>query len=108
MPKLETAIQKEILDLLNGLPYTVAWKVMQANERGVPDVLCCHNGRFIGIEVKKPGGKLSAIQIEQGKRIQDAKGIWIVTNSLIGLTTQLLLIVHEKEKMAEVEEALRK
>ncbi len=47
--KPESKIQKEILDYLNGLPFTVAWKVMQANERGVPDILCCLCGLFVGI-----------------------------------------------------------
>jgi len=80
--KPESKIQKEILDYLNGLPFTVAWKVMQANERGVPDVLCCHNGRFVGIEVKRPDEEESTIQEEQGLRITLANGIYFVATSV--------------------------
>jgi Holliday junction resolvase len=72
--KPESAIQKEILDYLNRLPYTVAWKVMQANERGVPDVIACRAGLFYAFEVKRPGASASPLQIEQMKRIWAAGG----------------------------------
>jgi Holliday junction resolvase len=74
LEKPESLIQKEILDHLNRQPGTVAWKVMQANERGVPDVIACRAGRFYAFEVKRPGGKTSPLQIEQMKRIWAAGG----------------------------------
>jgi len=29
---------------------------------GLPDIICCVGGRFVGSEVKTPDGKLSALQ----------------------------------------------
>lgn len=29
---------------------------------GVPDIIACLNGRFVGIEVKRPGGVISPLQ----------------------------------------------
>jgi hypothetical protein len=116
MAKSESQIQKEILDLLNRLPYTVAWKVMQANERGVPDILCCFCGLFVGIEIKRPGGKLTTIQSIQGGRIARAKGIWMMGESADAVRDFLLTIIatyksrtsltHERQ-LKEIEEALR-
>ena len=50
---------------------------------GTPDILACVNGRFIGIEVKKPtGGDVSELQKFKIKEIQNAGGIAFVANSL--------------------------
>ena len=59
-----------------GLPVdsVVAYKIEVANERGVPDILMCVNGRFIAIEVKGDGDKLSPIQRVQLNRINVAGG----------------------------------
>lgn len=45
---------------------------------GVPDILCCCNGRFIGIEIKAPKGKPSALQIYNLKKINEAGGFGIL------------------------------
>ena len=29
---------------------------------GVPDIICCYRGRFLGLEVKLPSGKLTELQ----------------------------------------------
>ena len=29
---------------------------------GIPDVICCYKGRFIGLECKLPGGRLTAAE----------------------------------------------
>lgn len=50
---------------------------------GIPDLICCYQGRFIGIEVKASSG---GIQSEQQKiherNIKRAGGIYILANSL--------------------------
>ena len=51
-------------------------------ETGIPDLLCCWNGLFFGIEVKDPQGKPSAMQLAQGARIKKAKGHFIIATSL--------------------------
>ena len=71
---LESKIQSTILRWLAKQPNIWAIKVVEANERGCPDILCCDNGRFVGLEVKSGTGKLSPAQRLQAKRIRDAGG----------------------------------
>lgn len=47
---------------------------------GVPDFLVCHKGRFIGIECKANGGKPTALQLNNMKRIELAGGTAVVIN----------------------------
>lgn len=47
---------------------------------GVPDFLVCHHGRFIGIECKANGGKPTALQLTNMKRIELAGGTAVVIN----------------------------
>ena len=41
---------------------------------GVPDILACHNGNFLGIEVKAEGGKVSELQKVKLNEIAEAGG----------------------------------
>ena len=45
---------------------------------GVPDILACINGYFIGIEVKAQNGKPSELQLWNREKIREAGGICIV------------------------------
>lgn len=51
---------------------------------GIPDILCCYKGLFIGIEVKSPTGKGRASDIQKLKvrRIRECGGIAFITDSL--------------------------
>lgn len=49
---------------------------------GAPDVICVINGKFIGIEVKRPGGKQSAHQQGFQASLEQAGGIYILAYSL--------------------------
>ena len=50
----------------------------QFSQVGVPDILACYRGRFIGIEVKNENGKTTPLQDLNLKMINDAGGIGIV------------------------------
>lgn len=50
----------------------------QFSQVGVPDIIVCYKGRFIGIEVKNETGKTSPLQDVNLKMINDAGGIGIV------------------------------
>lgn len=50
----------------------------QFSQVGVPDIIACYKGRFIGIEVKNETGKTSPLQDVNLKMINDAGGIGIV------------------------------
>ncbi|MEA0565134.1 VRR-NUC domain-containing protein [Lysinibacillus irui] len=49
---------------------------------GVPDILACINGKFVGIEVKRPGGVVSELQKYNIEKIQAAGGVAFVAYSV--------------------------
>lgn len=77
-------IQTEILNYLHSQcrGFVVAYKVVLCNENGVPDIICCIHGRFVALEVKGNGDKLSEIQKAQMERIHNASGEAYVVESL--------------------------
>jgi len=75
---MASKLQSEILKYLKSLPQCWAIKVITANERGCPDILCCYRGTFIAIEVKEGNDAISPIQEEQLGAIGDACGVRII------------------------------
>lgn len=53
------------------------------------DLLVCWNGQFVAVEVKRPGGKPTKLQVEIAKRMIEAGGIPVCTDSLDYLKQQL-------------------
>lgn len=51
-------------------------------EVGIPDLLCCWRGLFIGLEVKLPGEKASPKQRHIIRAIREAGGIAAVVSSV--------------------------
>jgi Holliday junction resolvase len=47
---------------------------------GVPDIVCCLNGRFIGIECKAGKGKTTALQDKNLHEIREAGGTALIVN----------------------------
>ena len=47
---------------------------------GVPDVVCCLDGRFIGIECKAGKGKTTALQDKNLREIEAAGGVALIIN----------------------------
>jgi hypothetical protein len=47
---------------------------------GVPDIVCCYKGRFIGIETKAGNGKPTALQDKNLMDIVNSGGISIIVN----------------------------
>lgn len=47
---------------------------------GIPDIICCHNGRFIAIECKAGKNKTTALQDAHIARIRAAGGVAVVIN----------------------------
>lgn len=45
---------------------------------GIPDIICCVNGRFFAIECKANGGKPTALQEREMQNIVHARGFAIV------------------------------
>lgn len=47
---------------------------------GVPDIVCCVNGTFVGIECKAGRGKPTALQVAELEAIRRANGVAILVN----------------------------
>lgn len=56
---------------------------------GVPDILTCIKGRFVGIEVKQPGEKPTKIQQYQMDQINKSGGVAFVATSLRDVRMEL-------------------
>lgn len=54
------------------------WGGGEFTKSGVPDILCCVNGSFVGIEVKSATGKPSDLQIYNLKKITESGGYGIL------------------------------
>ena len=78
----EAAIQRAIITALRARGAYVI-KVIAAGHTGVPDLICCYQGRFIAIEVKMPGKQLEpkqkyemgAIEMGAGGRVGVARSV---------------------------------
>lgn len=59
-------------------------KVVQANKAGVPDLLACYKGKFVGLEVKTPKtlNNVSPLQAFNLSKISEAGGISYVVTSI--------------------------
>ena len=73
---LEKEITAKIMGYLKTVPCCFAWKQYGGmyGTAGLPDIICCYRGRFLGLEVKAPSGKLTKLQENTIQKIQAAKG----------------------------------
>ena len=71
---MASKLQSDILKYLKSKRHCWCIKVIAANERGCPDILCCFRGRFIAIEVKSLKDTVKPIQLEQINAINMAHG----------------------------------
>jgi len=79
--KKEAVLQKRIIDYIKTQGgYTV--KVITATRSGVPDIIACYKGKFIGIEVKTPKGKVSSLQQQNLDSIKATGGLTVVARTL--------------------------
>jgi Holliday junction resolvase len=64
--------------------YVVKQHGSQYTEVGVPDLLCCYAGTFMGIEVKRdhPASKASEAQVRHIERITNAGGLAFVARKV--------------------------
>ena len=65
-----------ILRHLKTVPNCFCWKEHGGmyGTAGIPDIICCIDGRFVAFEVKTPSGKLTKLQEITIQRINDANG----------------------------------
>lgn len=69
---------KEILATLGA--YYVMPQTGGFGNSGIPDILCCLNGRFVGIECKANGGKVTRLQQSHLDEIEMRGGVALVVD----------------------------
>lgn len=72
----ENKIKKYLKD--RGCYFFKYWGGGQFTKAGVPDIIACVNGYFIGIEVKGPRGRPSPLQIHNLRQIDVAGGFAVL------------------------------
>lgn len=88
---LEQDIQSKIMEYIKsigGLPIKQNQIGIYA-QAGVPDIIACVNGRFVAIEVKRPGQKPKPIQYAFIDAINKAGGFAFWTDNLEEVKTKL-------------------
>jgi len=72
----EKTITNAIIRYLKTVPLCFCWKQHggQFSTAGLPDIICCIDGRFIAFEVKTESGKLTKLQESTITKIKAAKG----------------------------------
>ena len=81
---LEKDITAAILRWLKTVPRCFAWKEHGGiySTAGVPDVICCLDGRFFAFEVKTPDGRVTRLQEHTIDKIKVAGGRAFVVRSV--------------------------
>lgn len=69
----ENKIKRYLKD--HGAYFIKYWAGAQFTKSGVPDILACVNGYFVGIEVKAQNGKPSELQLYNIQQIRKAGGL---------------------------------
>ncbi len=82
--KSEKKIQSDIIAHLKSENIYYA-KMMRTSMNGVPDILCCVDGIFLGIEVKAEGkgSDLTKLQMLNLAKIRESKGFALCTDNLM-------------------------
>jgi Holliday junction resolvase len=92
----ESKVKAKCVDLLKAVGVYYFFPVANGMGRaGIPDIICCANGRFLAIECKAGKGKTTALQDREIAAIQTAGGVAIVVNetnlTLLGSTIKEIL-----------------
>lgn len=76
----EKLFENKVKDFLKseGCYFIKYWGGGTFTKSGVPDILACCNGKFLGIELKAAKGKPSDLQLYNIRKITEAGGIGII------------------------------
>lgn len=82
-PPLEKFLVNKVIDLIisrGGFAVKIWGNPTQ--EKGIPDVLACYRGQFLGLETKRPGNEPSPYQAYQLGRIARAGGVALTIHTV--------------------------
>ena len=68
---------------------------------GVPDIICCYKGRFLGLEVKLPSSKLTELQKRAIEKINRAGGIACRVESVEDVRAIIARVDSERRNLHE-------
>ena len=92
----ESKVKKKVKKILDDLgAYHFSPMATGFGRSGVPDIIVCYKGKFIGIECKAGKGKLTALQEYNIEQIKRNQGLAIVIYE--GNIEELLALVKEIE-----------
>ena len=92
----EAKVKKQVKKILDDIgAYYFSPLTAGYGRSGVPDIIVCYKGKFIGIECKAGKGKLTALQEYNIEQIKRNQGLAIVINE--GNIETLLTLVKEIE-----------
>jgi hypothetical protein len=92
----EAKLKKQVKKILDDIgAYHFSPLTAGYGRSGVPDIIVCYKGKFIGIECKAGKGKLTALQEYNIEQIKRNQGLAIVINE--GNIETLLTLVKEIE-----------
>jgi VRR-NUC domain len=94
--KLVARIKQEVVKA-GGRPFKIVGQDEGYQEVGIPDLLWCIRGRFVGAEVKQPGAKLRPAQRRILHEIFDAGGVAAVLETVGQAAALLAFLVKEGE-----------
>jgi hypothetical protein len=72
----QNKVEKFLSD--EGIYYIKYWGGGIYTRSGIPDLVCCVCGAFVGVELKAEGGRVSALQEYNLKKIADSGGMSFV------------------------------
>jgi len=79
----ESKVKKEVTNYLKELGAYYFFPVTSGFGRsGVPDIVACLNGKFVGIECKAGDNQPTALQVKNLKAIRSAGGLSFCVNSV--------------------------
>lgn len=70
---------------------------------GIPDIICCYKGRFLGLEAKLPSGRLTELQKRALDKINRAGGIAQRVESVDDVRAVIRLADEQRGTAAEGE-----
>lgn len=75
----EAKVKAAVKQMLNDRGAYYAMPVASGyGNAGIPDILACYKGRFLGIECKAKGNKPTTLQLFNLKQIREAGGIDLI------------------------------
>ena len=69
---------------------------------GVPDIVACYKGKFIGIECKAGKGVPTALQLRELRLIEEAGGIsMVIREDTVALLDVLMTEIDDRDKKGD-------